>query len=35
MCRHEMIRKIMEKLESASDTDVETVFWLIELETDI
>ena len=32
MYREEMIEHIKERLESASDADIENVYWLIEME---
>lgn len=32
--REEMLAHINEKLQTASDTDVETVYWMIEMEVE-
>lgn len=32
MCRTDMIDYIKDKLDTASDADVENVYWLIEME---
>ena len=29
MCREHMLKQIQEKLESASDADVESIYWMI------
>ena len=29
MCRETMIQEIMERLESASDADVESIYWMV------
>lgn len=35
MSREEMMRRIAERLEYASDADLESVYWMVEMELDI
>jgi hypothetical protein len=32
MCRETMIQEIMERLEGASNTDVESIYWMVLIE---
>ena len=35
MIREEIIKRIVERLEYASDADLESIYWMVEMELDI